>query len=139
MVEIIQVHAGLRLGKLKLVQRVLPSDPRVHEAHTPYSYIQHGSLWECACDCGNTCFISQFNLERRRIKSCSCLRRLKFENAAKRRAITDQLKVLKAKIQENYQLFRQAAKALNRAEETRLLDLGKKLHEEKKALAAQIR
>lgn len=32
------------------------------------------TIWECKCDCGNTCYVSQGNLNRGVTKSCGCIR-----------------------------------------------------------------
>ena len=34
----------------------------------------YGVIWECKCDCGNTCYKLGFNLVAKRVKSCGCLR-----------------------------------------------------------------
>ncbi|NFO03101.1 AP2 domain-containing protein [Clostridium botulinum] len=30
-------------------------------------------LWECKCDCGNTCYVAEYRLSKGEIKSCGCL------------------------------------------------------------------
>ena len=35
---------------------------------------QRVSLWDCACDCGNTCTVQGYLLKNGRRKSCGCIR-----------------------------------------------------------------
>jgi hypothetical protein len=69
------VETGLVLGKLRVLGKVKPSDPRVAEAMTPLGYIKHGSLRECHCGaCDKIRFISTHILERKDLVSCGCIR-----------------------------------------------------------------
>lgn len=52
---------GQRFGKLVAVKSVYDRDKKV-------------TLWECKCDCGNTCFVRANRLAHERTKSCGCLR-----------------------------------------------------------------
>lgn len=53
---------GQKFGKLKAV--------------SPAGRDKHGSvLWNCQCDCGNTCIVLASNLRGGKQKSCGCLRR----------------------------------------------------------------
>jgi hypothetical protein len=42
---------------------------------TPASYLRHGRLRECYCDCGNTVLYSENVLSSGQVKSCGCLRK----------------------------------------------------------------
>ena len=35
---------------------------------------QRVSMWECQCDCGNTCTVQGYLLQNGRRKSCGCIR-----------------------------------------------------------------
>lgn len=39
---------------------------------TPLRDINGSVIWECACDCGNTAYVSSHNLKTGRTKSCGC-------------------------------------------------------------------
>lgn len=39
-----------------------------------------GIVWECICDCGNTCFVPTGSLNNGGTKSCGCLRRVDLKN-----------------------------------------------------------
>lgn len=42
---------------------------------TPTSEKRYGSIvWQCQCDCGNTCLVTASQLTQNRTKSCGCLK-----------------------------------------------------------------
>lgn len=50
---------GQRFGKLEVIR---PTNDR----------LAGSVIWECKCDCGNTCLVSTVNLRSGRTKSCGC-------------------------------------------------------------------
>lgn len=52
---------GQRFGKLVAVKSIYNKEKKI-------------TLWECKCDCGNTCFVRANRLVHNRTKSCGCLR-----------------------------------------------------------------
>lgn len=44
-------------------------------------------VWECKCDCGNTVFVSSYDLRAGRVQSCGCLRSEKLRERKKRNQI----------------------------------------------------
>ncbi len=54
--------ARQRFGKLVAVKSYYDKDKKV-------------TLWECKCDCGNTCYVRANRLVHGRTKSCGCLRK----------------------------------------------------------------
>lgn len=54
--------SGQRFGKLVAVRSHYDSEKRI-------------TLWECKCDCGNTCNVRANSLVHGRTKSCGCLRK----------------------------------------------------------------
>lgn len=130
----IPIYSGVKVGKLEMIEPVKASEPRVVESRTPFSYIAQGSLWECKCDCGTICYISEYQLERQKVKSCGCIGRSRHASVLFRAERVNKLNQIRAKIKENQSAHAQARRKGNQQEENRLFDLGKLLHAEKKDL-----
>jgi NAD-dependent SIR2 family protein deacetylase len=97
--EKIYLEPGLNIGKLTFLQKVMPSDPGVIEAGTPLTYILQGSLWQCRCNaCERICYISKFQLERKKAISCGCIKRQREQHFSKTHAERNRLKFLKKEI-----------------------------------------
>lgn len=56
---------GKRFGKLLVVKR---AENRVDKSGRPRV------VWECICDCGNTCYVDSSHFHGRFTKSCGCLK-----------------------------------------------------------------
>lgn len=54
--------SGQRFGKLVAISSYYDSTRKI-------------TLWECKCDCGNTCFVRANRLVHGRTRSCGCLRK----------------------------------------------------------------
>ena len=52
---------GQRFKKLVAIKR---TDKKSHGKYR---------LWECKCDCGNTCYVESYKLTRGSKRSCGCL------------------------------------------------------------------
>jgi hypothetical protein len=102
----ISVDDGQRIGRLLVgdLVRNVQSHPLFIE--TRASYLKHGRLRECQCDCGNQVLYSENVLSSGQIKSCGCLKRLKQDAASrKRESVVNKknfMKILNTKI-ENFQ------------------------------------
>lgn len=57
---------GQRFGKLVVVRLIPPAERPKRKYHY--------TLWECKCDCGNTCQSRASDLQQGRINSCKCAR-----------------------------------------------------------------
>lgn len=53
---------GQRFGKLIAIR---PTEKRAYGGNI---------VWECKCDCGNTCYVSAHDLKHGNVKSCGCLK-----------------------------------------------------------------
>ncbi len=71
---------------------------------TKRSYVLHGRLRECQCDCGTLILYSELALRSGNVKSCGCLRKLLLEQAYQQRlngeGIKAKLKILGCKIRQ---------------------------------------
>lgn len=58
--------SGMRFGRLIVQERV---QDRIQPSG------QHCAMWQCVCDCGNTCVVSAPNLKSGHTQSCGCLQK----------------------------------------------------------------
>ena len=135
----IAVVSGLKIGKLTVGERILPSDPKVIAAGTPDGYIRHGSLRECQCECGCICYVSEYILCRQQVKSCGCIRleirRRKFTEGASKQKLAS----VRQEIRTLRQKYMQARAKGDLKEETRLFDLIVAARNYEKSLTTEIK
>jgi hypothetical protein len=60
-----------------------------------------GRLYECLCDCGNTCYYSKHSIETGSVKSCKCLRLEMTREMGRARKGTTHPKTLKRRISQS--------------------------------------
>jgi hypothetical protein len=65
---------------------------------TPSSYIIHGRLRECYCDCGEMKLYSECALQTNSIKSCGCLKRKRNMESAEEKLKREEKKARKREI-----------------------------------------
>jgi hypothetical protein len=80
-----EIITNSKLGRLTIGELVRYVQEHELFIETPQSYLQHGRLRECTCECGNIKLISEYALNTGRVKSCGCLRQSLRVSAADKR------------------------------------------------------
>ena len=87
------VETGQRVGLLTVGDLVLNVQNHPLFIETQASYLKHGRLRECRCDCSNLVLYSENILRAGHVKSCGCLRLKRQMNAARKRESTVNKKI----------------------------------------------
>lgn len=80
-IESIPIDEGQKFGILTVGPLVRGVQDHPLFITTPQSYLQHGRLRECVCDCGVIILYSENVLSSGQIRSCGCIRRKRREEA----------------------------------------------------------
>src|SRR5678809_600452 len=88
----VTVTEGQKFGLITVGMLVYNVQDHALFLTTPYSYLQHGRLRECQCDCGEIILYSENVLSSGQIKSCGCLRQKKREELHLQREAREQRK-----------------------------------------------
>lgn len=88
----IPVFEGQKFGIIRVGPLVEWVFDHALYSETPLSYLKHGRLRECTCECGKTRLYSENVLSSGQLKSCGCLRLKRQERAMEDRAEREKAK-----------------------------------------------
>ena len=131
------VVEGKKTGQILIGSLV--RDVQNHDLYllTPQSYLQHGRLRECYCDCGQVVLYSEYILSSGEIKSCGCLRKRKQESAFVIRVEREKLKAERKSLDQQIRAKQHELKILHSAPQH--IRLTKESGAKEEAIAADLR
>lgn len=108
----VSVQTGDRFGRIVVGELVRNVQEHPLFIETRISYLRHGRLRECKCDCGTLILYSENVLSSGQIKSCGCLKMIKSEKAHRNRLSQAEKKIHQREINTRIANFQSRLKVL---------------------------
>jgi len=111
------ISDGMRVGILTVGELVYNVQEHPLFYLTKQSYLQHGRLRECRCDCGQTVLYSENALQSGTLKSCGCLREKRRSEAFQNRISNEKKRIHRMEITQRIRAAQLRLKTLQSAPE----------------------